>query len=159
MKGFVSQALALMGMVGSMSGPWKSSIATGVRTTAAVLVPLVIGQLSGETALTMMVGIGGLNVSLADIGGPYRMKAVTMGVATISLAAAAILGTVVGRSLWLSLPLMFLLASAAGFVGLYGNAAAKVSFLSLILFVLMLGMPAGVTAGAERSMALIGGGL
>jgi hypothetical protein len=87
------------------------------------------------------------------------MKAVTMGVATISLAAAAYLGTVVGRSLWLSLPLMFLLASAAGLAGLYGNAAAKVSFLSLILFVLMVGMPAGVTDGAERCMALIGGGL
>ena len=114
MKGFVSQALALMGMMGSMGGPWKSSVATGVRTTAAVLVPLVIGQLAGDTALAMMVGIGGLNVSLADIGGPYRMKAVTMGVATISLAAAAYLGTVVGRSLWLSLPLMFLLASAGG---------------------------------------------
>jgi hypothetical protein len=52
----------------------------------------------------MMVGIGGLNVSLSDIGGPYRMKAVTMGMATISLAAATYLGTVVGRSLWLSLP-------------------------------------------------------
>ena len=50
--------------------PWKSSVATGVRTTAAVLVPLVIGQLAGDTALAMMVGIGGLNVSLADIGGP-----------------------------------------------------------------------------------------
>lgn len=159
MKGFVSQALALIGMAGSMGGPWKSSVATGVRTTAAVVVPLVIGQLAGDTALAMMVGIGGLNVSLADIGGPYRMKAVTMGVATISLAAAAFLGTVVGRSLWLSLPLMFLLASAGGLAGLYGNAAAKVSFLSLILFVLMVGMPAGVTDGAERCMALIGGGL
>jgi len=141
MKGSVSQALALMGMAGSMGGPWKSSVATGVRTTAAVVVPLVIGQLAGDTALAMMVGIGGLNVSLADIGGPYRMKAVTMGVATISLAAAAFLGTVVGRSLWLSLPLMFLLASAGALAGLYGNAAAKVSFLSLILFVLMVGMP------------------
>jgi hypothetical protein len=27
MKGFVSQALALMGMAGSMGGPWKSSAA------------------------------------------------------------------------------------------------------------------------------------
>lgn len=142
-----------------MGGPWKSSVATGVRTTAAVLVPLVIGQLAGDTTLAMMVGIGGLNVSLADIGGPYRMKAITMGVATISLATAAYLGTVVGRSMWLSLPLMFLLASAAGLAGLYGNAAAKVSFLSLILFILMVGMPAGVADGAEGCMALIGGGL
>jgi uncharacterized membrane protein YccC len=148
-----------MGMMGSMGAPWKSSAATGVRTTAAVLVPLVVGQLAGDTALAMMVGIGGLNVSLADIGGPYRMKAITMGVATISLATAAYLSTVVGRSLWLSLPLMFLLASAAGLAGLYGNAAAKVSFLSLILFILMGGMPAGVDDGAERCMALIGGGL
>jgi len=159
MKGFVSQALALMGIVGFMDGAWKSSVAAGVRTTAAVLVPLVIGQLTGHTAPAMMVGIGGLNVSLSDIGGPYRMKAVTMGVATISLAAATYLGTVVGRSLWLALPLMFLLACAAGLAGLYGNAAAKVSFLSLILFVLMVGIPAGAADAAERCGALIGGGL
>ena len=159
MKEFVSQALARMGMMGSMGGPWKLSVATGVRTTAAVLVPVVIGQLAGDMALAMIVGIGGLNVSLADIGGPYRMKAITMGVATISLAAAAYLGTVVGWSLWLSLPLMFLLSSVAGLANLYGNAAAKVSFLSLILFVLMVGMPAGVADGAERCMALMGGGL
>jgi uncharacterized membrane protein YccC len=159
MKEFVSQAFALMGIVGFMGVRWKLSVAAGVRTTAAVLVPLVIGQLSGHMALAMMVGIGGLNVSLADIGGPYRMKAVTMGVATMSLAAATYLGTVVGRSLWLSLPLMFLLACAAGLAGLYGNAAAKVSFLSLILFILMVGMPAGVADAAERCVALIGGGL
>ena len=159
MTGFVSQVLAFMGMAGSMGGPWKSSILTGVRTTAAVVVPLVIGQLAGDAALAMMVGIGGLNVSLADIGGPYRMKAVTMAVATISLAAAAYLGTIVAQSLWLSLPLMFLLASAAGFAGLYGNAAAKVSFLSLILFILMVHMPAGVAEAAERCMAVGSGGL
>jgi uncharacterized membrane protein YccC len=159
MKGFVRQALARMGMLGFMGGPWKSSVVTGMRTTAATVVPLVIGQLAGDTALAMMVGIGGLNVSLSDIGGPYRTKAVTMGVATLSLAAAAYLGTVVGRSLWLSLPTMFLLAGAAGLAGLYGNAAAKVSFLSLVLFILMVGIPADVADAAGRSMALIGGGL
>jgi uncharacterized membrane protein YccC len=148
-----------MGMLGFMGGPWKSSVATGMRTTAATVVPLVIGQLAGDTALGMLAGIGGLNVSLSDIGGPYRTKAVTMGVATLSLAAAAYLGTVVGRSLWLSLPMMFLLAGGAGLAGLYGNAAAKVSFLSLVLFILMVGIPAGVADATERSMALIGGGL
>jgi uncharacterized membrane protein YccC len=55
MKGFVSQVLALLGMAGSMGGPWKSSVATGVRTTAAVVVPLVIGQLAGDTALAMLL--------------------------------------------------------------------------------------------------------
>jgi uncharacterized membrane protein YccC len=159
MTGFVSQALALISMVASVGAPWKSSVATGVRTTAAVLVPLAIGQLAGDPALAMIVGIGGLNVSLTDIGGPYRMKAITMGVATISLAAAGYLGTVVGQSLWLSLPCMFLLAGAAGLAGLYGNAAAKVSFLTLILFVVMAGMPAGMAEGAERSIAIAGGGL
>ena len=157
MTGFVSQVLALLGMMASRGAPWKPSVAAGVRTTAAVMVPLVIGQLAGNTALAMIVGIGGLNVSLADIGGPYRMKAITMRVATISLAAAAYLGTVVGQWLWLSSPFMFLLASAAGLAGLYGNAAAKVSFLTLILFVLMAGMPAGTADGAERCVALVGG--
>src|SRR5919109_1963222 len=144
MKGFVRQALARMGIPGFMGGPWKSSVATGVRTTAATAVPLVVGQLVGDTTLAMMVAVGGLNVSLSDIGGPYRTKAITMGVATVSLAAAAYLGTAFGRPLWLSLPVVCLLAAAAGLAGLYGNGAAKGSYLSLILFILTLGMPAGV---------------
>jgi FUSC-like inner membrane protein yccS len=159
MKGFVSKALTLMTMVGSTSVPWKLSMATGVRTTVGAIVPLVIWQLAGNAAAGMIVGIGGLIVSLSDIGGPYRTKAVVMGVATISGAAATFLGTIVGGSLWLSLPLVFLCACAAGLAGVYGNASAKVSLLSLILFVLMVGVPAGVTQGAERCVAFIGGGL
>jgi uncharacterized membrane protein YccC len=159
MTGFVSQALALIRMVASVGAPWKSSVATGVRTTAAVIVPLAIGQLAGDTALAIVVGMGGLMVSLADIGGPYRMKAITMGVATIDLSAAAYLATIAGQSLWFSLPCMFLLASAAGFAGLYGNAAAKVGFLTLMLFVLLADMPTGMAEGAERSIAIVGGGL
>ena len=48
-----------------------------------------------------------------------------------------------GWSPWLSLPLVFLFACAASLAGVFGNAAAKVSFLSLMLFVLMVGLPAG----------------
>jgi mono/diheme cytochrome c family protein len=138
MRHFVGQAPTLLAMVGAMGGPWQLSLMTGGRTTAAVLVPLIIGQLVGDAAGAMMVGIGGLNVSLSDIGGPYRNKAVTMGVATLSVAAAAYLGTIVGGSLWLSLPLMFVFACAAGLASVHGNAAAQVSFLSLILFILMV---------------------
>jgi uncharacterized membrane protein YccC len=159
MKKFASKALALMTMVGGTGVPWKLSVATGVRTTAATVAPLVVGQLVGHPAIGLIASVGGLNVALSDIGGSYRAKAVTMGVATLSLAAATYLGTVVGGSPRLSLPAMFLFAWAAGLAGVYGNAAAKVSFLSLLLFVLVVGMPAAVADGAERCMALIGGGL
>src|SRR5262245_42571198 len=36
MLGLARQALTLMGMAGSMGGPWKSSAAPGLRTAAAV---------------------------------------------------------------------------------------------------------------------------
>ena len=74
---------------------------------------------------------------------PYRMKAVTMGVATISWRLLHISApSLVGRcgSPAVDVPA----CERSGFAGLYGNAAAKVSFLSLILFILMVGMPAGV---------------
>jgi uncharacterized membrane protein YccC len=142
-----------------MRGPWKLSVAAGVRTTTATLVPLVLGQVVGQPAAGLMVGIGGLNVSLSDIGGPYQPKAVTMGAATVSLAIATFVGTVVGELSWVALPLVFLVAGAAGLASMFGNAAAKVSFLSLILFVLMIGEPAGIIEAAERGGALISGGL
>jgi uncharacterized membrane protein YccC len=159
MTGLVDKARSPIGLVRSIGAPGKLSVVTGVRTTAAVLVPLIIGQLAGHSAIGLMAGVGGLNVSLADVGGPYRMKAITMGVAVMSMAMAVFLGTVAGGSLWLSLPLVCLLAWAAGLVGVCGNAAAKVSFVSLILFVLMLSLPAGLVDSVERCAAFIGGGL
>jgi uncharacterized membrane protein YccC len=160
MHKMVGYMLSSIAIVRSISGPWQFSVAAGVRTTTATLVPLVLGQVLGHPAVgLMMSSIGGLNVSLSDIGGSYRTKAVTMGVATLSLAAAAFLSTVVSGILWVALPLMFALACAAGLVGVFGNAAAKVSFLSLIVVVIMAGLPAGVTEGAERSLAIVGGGL
>jgi uncharacterized membrane protein YccC len=151
--------LSSIAILRSISGPWQFSVAAGVRTTTATLVPLVLGQVLGQPAAGLMVSMGGLNVSLSDIGDLYRTKAVTMGVATLSLAAAAFLSTVVSGILWVAVPLMFVLACAAGLVGVFGNAAAKVSFLSLVVVVIMAGLPAGATEGAERSMAIVGGGL
>jgi uncharacterized membrane protein YccC len=159
MSAFVNKACALVGLVHALRAPGQLSIATGVRTTTAVLVPLIIGQLANHPAISLMAGVGGLNVSLADIGGPYRVKAMTMGVAMISTATAAFLGTVVGGLSWLALPLVFLFACAASLAGVFGNAAAKVSFLSLVLFVLMVGLPAGFSDSIERCASFIGGGL
>jgi uncharacterized membrane protein YccC len=159
MTGFVDQARALVGLVYAWRAPGQLSVMTGVRTTAAVLVPLIVGQLANHPAIGLMAGVGGLNVSLADIGGPYQVKAMTMGVAMISMATAALLGTVVGGLSWLALPLVFLLAWVASLAGVFGNAAAKVSFLSLVLFVLMVDLPAGFVDSLERCAAFIGGGL
>ena len=125
MRKIVGDRLSSIAIVRSISGPWQFSVAAGVRTTTATLVPLVLGQVLGHPAAGLMVGSGGLYVSLSDIGGPYRAKAVTMGVATLSLAAAAFLGTVAGGSLWVAVPLMFVLACTAGLVAILGNAAAK----------------------------------
>ena len=114
-----------MAIVRSISGQWQFSVAAGVRTTTATLVPLVLGQVLGHPAAGLMVGSGGFNVSLSDIGGPYRAKAVTMGVATLILAAAAFLGTVAGGILWVAVPLMFVMACTAALVAGLGNAAAS----------------------------------
>jgi hypothetical protein len=126
MTGLVDKGRSLLGLVRSMSAPEKLSVLTGVRTTAALLAPLIAGQLAGHPAVGLMAAVAGLIVSLADIGGPYWMKAVTMGVATICTAAATVLGTVAGGLLWLCLPLVFLFACAAGLAVVCGNASAEV---------------------------------
>src|SRR5262245_13551334 len=126
MTGLFNKGRSLVGLVCSMSAPGKLSALTGVRTTAALLAPLLAGQLAAHPAVGLMAAVGGMIVSLADIGGPYWTKAVTMGVATICTATATFLGTGAGSLPWLCIPFVFLVACAAGLAAVFGNASAEV---------------------------------
>lgn len=137
----------------------RSAVAAGVRTTAAALVPMIVGRAVGQPALGSMVAIGALYVSLTDVGGFFRSRALTMAVATAGAVVAALIGTLAGGTLWLALAVAFLVAFAGGLVGIYGTAGNKISFCILATFVITLGLSGGAAVALERAVAVLAGGL
>jgi uncharacterized membrane protein YccC len=136
----------------------QSAFASGIRSTAATLVPLFIGVVTGQIGFWLQVAIGGLLVSSADVGGTSRNKATVMIAATIAGAITCVLGTLAGSSIWLAVPLMFAVAFCGGMTNAFGNQATSVGTVMVMAFVFRLAPPNTLDAGLERAIGFLIGG-
>jgi uncharacterized membrane protein YccC len=131
----------------------------GMRIATIGLLPLFIGSLAGQPVLGLMGYLGGLYACMADVGGAYQARALSMGLATMFLAVVGFLATLAGGAIWLAVPLMFLCAFLGSMMSVYGNIGSKVSFVVICAFLIILSMPAGLVVAGERfGVLLIGGG-
>jgi hypothetical protein len=130
--------------------------AAGVRTAAAAVLPLILGQALGRPALGLLVGLGGLYLSVTDKEGSTVRSLL---VAALLNGAALLAGTLSGGSAALSIAVMFAWALLAGMASAYGEVASQVGFISAIAFATSLGSPASLGAGAGRTAAFVAGGL
>ena len=130
--------------------------ASGVRTAAAATVPLVAGQLLGQPALGLLVGLGGLYLSVTDkeCSTPGSML-----FATALNGLAVLAGSTVGGHVWLSVAAMAAWAFLGGMASAYGEVAAQIGFMSAITFAVALSFAGGFAAGAKDMAAFVVGGL
>jgi hypothetical protein len=130
--------------------------ASGVRTTAAATVPLVAGQVTGHAALGLMVGLGGLYLSVTDKEGSTRASLLC---ATLLNGAAVLAGCLIGGRIWPSIVAMFVWAFLAGMASAYGEVVSQIGFISTLAFAVALGLAAGFEAGLREAVAFVAGGL
>jgi hypothetical protein len=130
--------------------------AAGVRTASAAVLPLIVGQLLGHPAPWLLVGLGGLYLSVTDKEGSTLRSLL---VAAFVNGAAVMAGTLMGGSLTLSICVMFAWALLAGMMSAYGEVASQIGFISTLSFAVALGSPAGLEVSAERAAFFVAGGL
>ena len=139
--------------------PSRPAYAAGLRAAVATVVPLLLAQVFGTGGATWM-SLGGFSGALADRGGPYRARALTMAAVTLSCAAAIALGTMASERFALAIPLTFVVALATSLARVWGTAGASVGGATLTAFVIALAFPA---AGADgpwlRAAFDVAGGL
>lgn len=126
---------------------------TGLRAAAATVLPLLFGELHGDPSYVWMA-LGGWLTTLADSGGAYRDRALTLGAFGVAGAAVTIVGAYAASHLWAAVLLLAACAIAAGLVRIYGEAASTVGTLVLIVLCIALGTPA-----ASAFEPLVRGGL
>ena len=116
--------------------PGKPAIIYGLRTLVMLIAPIGVGIIVGHPAASVVVVLGAMFVSMADVGGAYRQKAVAMGAATIGVTGALLIASLVGSNPTLVIPTTFIVIFLAGLANVYGSTAATLSLVTSIMFVI-----------------------
>ena len=130
--------------------------AIGLRTAAATVLPLIVGQILKQPIAGLMIGLGGLNVASADKPGATPR---TMLTASLCAAVAFGAGTVLGNYAYPAIALMFLCAFLGGMLGVFGLVSSQIGFVTTLVFATALGIPGSPAVGAERFVEFGVGGL
>jgi uncharacterized membrane protein YccC len=136
--------------------PGRPAVALGVRAALATLAPLLAAPWIGAGVATWAT-IGGFIVALADKGGAYRTRALTLGGATLGAAASVALGALAAPHAIVAVALMFVWATVSGFAGVLGPAAVGPGTTMAVLFAVSLASPAP-TPALVRAAGILGGG-
>ncbi|GHO56338.1 hypothetical protein KSB_48130 [Ktedonobacter robiniae] len=119
------------------------------------VVPILIGVLTANLALSTMVLLSALSVSFADVGGAYHNRAISMLTAAVFMTVTALVATITGGNPWLVTLVMFAWAFFGSMVGLYGSLPGKVGFSANLVFILVMGQPASIEVAWVRMIAFI----
>lgn len=129
--------------------------ASGVRTSLATVLPLIIGQIAGFPAIGLFIGLSGLYLSVTDKEGATVF---TLLAGLILNAALMFAGTIIGNDIWLSIGLLFLVAFIGGMMSAFGEVIGQVGYVTTLVFAVALGQPSNLEAGKERFYAFLAGG-
>jgi uncharacterized membrane protein YccC len=119
----------------------RPAIAQGIRAAVVTVTPLVIGVATGHGLEYTWVALGAFQASLADSGGPYRVRAVSMSAVVLGGTLAVFVGSLASRWALAAVPLAFLAAFVSGMVRVYGTAGAVVGVNNLVMTLLGLAYP------------------
>lgn len=141
------------------SEPGKPAIANGLRAGLAWGVPLLIGYFTDHRESGLYIGLMAYFVNLANVGGPYRIKATAMAIATLGMAVSVVVGTLVAGVPTLAVLLILLWGVGAGLASLYGAAGSSVGLVVGLSFISAIAQPRSLTVALLRFvLCLMGGG-
>jgi uncharacterized membrane protein YccC len=148
--------------------PWLHSLvavqsrrpawALGLRVATIVIVPLVVGLIVDELGYGLIATLGALNVAIADPGGADRLRARALLGATVAEALLLAVGTLVGAHAALAIPLIFVIACAAGLAGAFGEVVGNVAFFSTVMFIIGVGLAGDASDALDRLWLVALGG-
>jgi uncharacterized membrane protein YccC len=134
-------------------------VTVALRNTAAIVLPLAIGSVTGHLLAGLGISAGALNTMFADQPGPYRLRLRRMLLTALAAGAAAFAGSVLGQ--W---PLALLLAAGlwgfgAGMLVAIDAHVTRVGLTSLILLVIMGAEPHAMPQAWPAAALIFAGGV
>jgi uncharacterized membrane protein YccC len=129
----------------------------GVRAALGISVPIGLGLAFHQLVAAVVVTLGAWLVLLADTGGAYRQKAMATLSATAGVAFAVLTASILNISPLSITVGSFLWVASAAFIGIYGNTASTVSFLTSLMFVITAALPHASDLWFRMFLCLAGG--
>jgi len=137
----------------------RPAIVAGLRAAVATMVPLLVAQILHLPGGGTWASLGGFSAAVADRGGAYRIRALTMGALTIGAAIGVILGGLIGGTTWLAVLLTFVFVAVLSLAREFGISAGGVGTSVAVAFVVSLSAPSPTAAEAlQRGVYLLIGG-
>ena len=149
-----ARALAVLLQTKRAEVPWRVVL----RNTAAVIVPLALGILTGRLGAGLAISVGAIVTMYSDQPGPYRQRLARLLAVSAAGGLAAFIGMVLGGKLAALLAATAAVGFAGGLLVVYGDAAGRVGMAAMILLVITAAKPAASAWGALESAALIASG-
>jgi uncharacterized membrane protein YccC len=135
----------------------RLQVPQGVRAALAISVPIGLGLAFHQVGAAVIVSLGAWFVLVSDTGGAYRQKAVATLSATVGVASAVLVASLLNVSpLWIIVG-TFLWVAAAAFVGIFGNTASTVSFATSLMFVITAALPHASDMWLRLFLSVTGG--
>src|SRR5690348_9280073 len=135
--------------------PWRVAL----RNTAAIVLPLAIGALTGHLAAGLGVSAGALNTMFADQPGPYRLRLRRMLFTALAAGVAAFAGSVLGEWRIALVIVAALWGFAAALLVALGPHATRAGLISMILLVVLGAEPLAATEAWPAALLIFAGGV
>ena len=130
----------------------------GLRAAVATMVPLLVAQLLHSPAGTW-ASLGGFSAAVADRGGAYKTRAMTMGSLTIGAALGVIIGALVGDHTWPAVIVTFVVVGLMSMAREFGISAGGVGTSIAVAFAVSLAAPSpDANEAIARGVYLLAGG-
>jgi len=126
-----------------------------LRSTAAVIVPLALGIVTGRMSIGLAISVGAIVTMYSDQPGPYRQRLTRLLAVSAAGGLAAFIGMVLGGKLAALLTATVVVGFAGALLVVFGDAAGRIGLAAMILLVITAAHPAGSAWAALQSAALI----
>ena len=122
------------------------------------MVPLLVTQLLHSSGGTW-ASLGGFSAAVADRGGAYRTRALTMGALTVGAALGVFVGGLFGAHTWPAVILTLIVVGLTGLAREFGISAGGVGTSIAVAFAVSLSAPSpNATEALWRGLYLLAGG-
>ncbi|WP_053958948.1 FUSC family protein [Sulfobacillus thermosulfidooxidans] len=139
--------------------PAQLHVTAGFRNALGIVLPLLVGTLTGHVSTAVVMAVGALVSGLAGLSGTIRQRLRTMTFAVLWIGLASFLGSVVGHSLMGIMIVTMVSGFLAGMMVALSPQATQVGTLATIGLVIFSGFPATPYFAGIQTLLVIAGGM
>jgi Fusaric acid resistance protein-like len=135
-----------------------AALEAAARLAVVVAVPFLALYFAGAELVAIWAMLGALNIVLSGFGGSRRQVVLSTAALTVAMATFALVGPLIAHSDAAVVLATFIVAFAAGWLGLLSSYWRVGGPLALIVFVIGVSLPGSVEIGVEAAGGILIGG-